>query len=339
VVGGADDAIEPRLVQAQFLEERHAVRRIQLRNLRLDRGAHGHDVRALLLRTLRDRVQVALSLKPFSATLATYMSGFIVMRCSSRSSGRSFLSIGNVRAGLPESMWSRRPLRISRRRLRPCHRPWMPSPRVAGRARPSRGRRARSSVLITSMSAIGSMRPATCTMSSLTKQRTTWAMASVSRMCARNLLPRPSPLRRPRTRPGDVHELDGGRDDLLGPGDFPRAWRAAGPAQARRPRSGRWCRTGSGRRGVLRLRDRIEERGLADVRQADDAALMPMGLRWSLVLRVQDLHCLLAPSRTNTVSASSERTDAGDDRLLVRRGRALQHVVDHLRAVARVADA
>src|SRR5690554_1810768 len=36
---------------------------------------------------------------------------------------------------------------------------------------------------------------------SSSKQRTTWAMASVSRMLARNLLPSPSPLEAPSTRP------------------------------------------------------------------------------------------------------------------------------------------
>ena len=36
---------------------------------------------------------------------------------------------------------------------------------------------------------------------SSSKQRTTWTMASVSRMLARNLLPRPSPLLAPFTRP------------------------------------------------------------------------------------------------------------------------------------------
>src|SRR5690606_18537951 len=37
--------------------------------------------------------------------------------------------------------------------------------------------------------------------SSFSKQRTTWVMASTSRMWARNLLPRPSPLAAPATRP------------------------------------------------------------------------------------------------------------------------------------------
>jgi len=58
-----------------------------------------------------------------------------------------------------------------------------------------------SSVSMISRSEIGSMRFSTWVMSSSTKQRATKAMASQSRMLARNWLPRPSPLDAPRTRP------------------------------------------------------------------------------------------------------------------------------------------
>ena len=58
-----------------------------------------------------------------------------------------------------------------------------------------------NSVLMVSISLNGSILPATCTMSSFSKQRTTWPMASVSRMLARNLLPKPSPLLAPATKP------------------------------------------------------------------------------------------------------------------------------------------
>ena len=54
---------------------------------------------------------------------------------------------------------------------------------------------------MTSMSESGSTRPATCTTSPCSKQRTTWQIASVSRMLARNLLPSPSPLDAPATSP------------------------------------------------------------------------------------------------------------------------------------------
>ena len=47
----------------------------------------------------------------------------------------------------------------------------------------------------------GSTLPATCTTLSSSKQRTTCAIASVSRMLARNWLPRPSPFDAPATSP------------------------------------------------------------------------------------------------------------------------------------------
>ena len=58
-----------------------------------------------------------------------------------------------------------------------------------------------NSRLMVSISRFGSMLPSTWTMSSLTKQRTTCTMASTSRILARNLFPRPSPLLAPRTSP------------------------------------------------------------------------------------------------------------------------------------------
>ena len=58
-----------------------------------------------------------------------------------------------------------------------------------------------SSRSMMAISRAGSQLPSTWMMLSLSKQRTTWTMASVSRMLARNLLPRPSPLEAPFTRP------------------------------------------------------------------------------------------------------------------------------------------
>ena len=71
--------------------------------------------------------------------------------------------------------------------------------RCGGRA--PRCRREISSRSIVSMSRAGSMEPSTWIMSSFSKQRTTWTTASTSRMLERNLLPRPSPLDAPFTRP------------------------------------------------------------------------------------------------------------------------------------------
>ena len=58
-----------------------------------------------------------------------------------------------------------------------------------------------SSVLMVSMSPAGSTLPSTCTTSASLKPRTTWAIASASRMFARNLLPSPSPSLAPFTMP------------------------------------------------------------------------------------------------------------------------------------------
>ncbi|KOT22681.1 hypothetical protein DM52_2456 [Burkholderia mallei] len=54
---------------------------------------------------------------------------------------------------------------------------------------------------MTSMSSSGLTLPATWMTFSSSKQRTTCVIASVSRMFARNWLPRPSPLLAPATRP------------------------------------------------------------------------------------------------------------------------------------------
>ena len=73
--------------------------------------------------------------------------------------------------------------------------------------------------------------------------------------------------------PGDVHELDRGRNDLLGPGDRrelrkPQV-RYRDDAHVRVDRAEGVVRG----RGVLGLRHRVEKRRLADVREPDDAAL------------------------------------------------------------------
>ena len=56
-------------------------------------------------------------------------------------------------------------------------------------------------MLIVSMSSLGETLPSTCTTFSSAKTRITWQIASLSRMLARNLLPRPSPSDAPRTMP------------------------------------------------------------------------------------------------------------------------------------------
>jgi len=56
-------------------------------------------------------------------------------------------------------------------------------------------------VAIVSMSRSGDTSPSTWLTSGSVKTRTTWQIASVSRMCPRNWLPRPCPAEAPRTSP------------------------------------------------------------------------------------------------------------------------------------------
>ena len=70
--------------------------------------------------------------------------------------------------------------------------------------------------------------------------RTTWTIASVSRMLARNWLPRPSPSCAPRDEAGDVVEGDRVRDDLRG-ADV--AATCVEPLVAHRARRRRWARS------------------------------------------------------------------------------------------------
>ena len=56
-------------------------------------------------------------------------------------------------------------------------------------------------MLTVSMSSPGAIRPSTWITSGSVNTRTTWQMASLSRMAARNLLPSPSPSEAPFTMP------------------------------------------------------------------------------------------------------------------------------------------
>ena len=62
---------------------------------------------------------------------------------------------------------------------------------------------------MTSMSDLGSTCPATWVTSSSENTRTTWQIASHSRMLARNLLPSPAPSEAPATRPAMSTKVTG----------------------------------------------------------------------------------------------------------------------------------
>ena len=133
-----------------------------------------------------------------------------------------------------------------------------------------------SSVWITSMSEIGSTLPATWITLSSSKQRTTLTMASVSRMCGEELVAQAFALGGAGHQAGDVDELDDGRHDALGLDDL---------GQLRQARIGHFDHADvglDGAEGIVLGRDaglgqRVEEGGLADVGQADDAALEAHG--------------------------------------------------------------
>ena len=133
-----------------------------------------------------------------------------------------------------------------------------------------------SSVSMISMSRIGSTLPATCITLSSSKQRTTCTMASVSRMLARNWLPRPSPLEAPATRPA------------MSTNSTMAGWIFCGLTMAEscgEARIGHLDDADVGLDGAERIvlrRDAglgqgVEEGGLADVGQADDAAFQSHG--------------------------------------------------------------
>ncbi|CAB4553642.1 unannotated protein [freshwater metagenome] len=68
-----------------------------------------------------------------------------------------------------------------------------------------------NSVLMVSISESGSTFPSTCTTSPSLNTRTTWQIASASRIFARNLLPRPAPSDAPLTMPAiSTKETDAG---------------------------------------------------------------------------------------------------------------------------------
>src|SRR3954467_4356002 len=125
---------------------------------------------------------------------------------------------------------------------------------------------------MTSMSATGSTLPATWITFSSSKQRTTLTIASVSRMWLRNWLPRPSPLLAPATRPAMSTNSTIAGTTRSGP---TLAGRLASRGELRQPRVGQLddadVRLDRAERVVLGrdagLGERVEEGGLADVRQ------------------------------------------------------------------------
>jgi hypothetical protein len=198
-----------------------------------------------------------------------------------------------------------------------------------------------SSVSITSMSCSGSTLPETCTTLSSAKQRTTCTMASVSRMLARNWLPRPSPLLAPATRPA------------MSTNSTMAGWIFCGltmAGQRSEARVGHFDDADvrlDGAEGIVLRRDAglgqgVEEGGLADVGQADDAAFeahagsLLFRMAWALPVWnwqtcVAALNSAPFPA---TARASRARSMAASISSLLFAPRRLQHKIHHFIAIA-----
>ena len=129
-----------------------------------------------------------------------------------------------------------------------------------------------SSVSMVSMSASGAILPSTWVMSESSKQRTTCATASTSRMVARNWLPRPSPLEAPRTRPAISTKVS--RVGMIC-ADLAIVRQLVEPGIRHRDLAD--IRLDGAERIIRRLRrcrlgQRVEQRRLADIGQPDDTA-------------------------------------------------------------------
>ena len=135
------------------------------------------------------------------STLQTYRIGLLVSSMRSFTTASPSSLVSKLRAGFSLSRWASRASPTSTIALASL------SPLLAVRRNFStRFSTVSMSFRISSVSMIilsrtGSTLPSTCTTLSSSKQRTTWRMASVSRILPRNWLPRPSPLLAPLMRP------------------------------------------------------------------------------------------------------------------------------------------
>ena len=136
-----------------------------------------------------------------------------------------------------------------------------------------------SSALMVSRSFFGLTSPSTCTTSSSVKPRTTWAIASASRMFARNWLPSPSPSLAPRTMPAmSTNDTVAGR--MRSEWKISASFVEPGVGQAHDADVRLDRRERVVRREHVVLGQRVEQGGLADVGQADDADSESHGSQW-----------------------------------------------------------
>ena len=198
-------------------------------------------------------------------------------RSAGRACGTAFSSSGlrsTKRAGLPSRSSASDALDQVERLLGllVLAAPWPSSP-AHRRASPGcRGRRASARSRWSRCRRPDRCWPSTWVTSSSSKQRTTWAMASTSRMLARNWLPSPSPFDAPRTRPAMSTKVS-----RVGTISADLASSASSSSRGSGTAHDADVRLDGAERIVRRLRrrglgQRIEQRRLADIGQADDAA-------------------------------------------------------------------
>ena len=127
---------------------------------------------------------------------------FVLRRNQPLTIARSSSVRSAARAGRPSSRTGWILSKISSSRFASLSPPDLAARIALSRRFSTEARSARaSSIWIVSMSRTGLTEPSTWMIFSSSKQRTTWMTASVSRIFARNWLPRPSPFDAPRTRP------------------------------------------------------------------------------------------------------------------------------------------
>src|SRR5690606_15851349 len=193
-----------------------------------------------------------------------------------------------------------------------------------------------SSVSMVSMSEIGSTRPATWTTSLCSKQRTTCAIASTSRMWARNLLPSPSPLEAPATRPAmSTNSITVGRTFC---GFTIRAsWPRRGSGTGTTPTLGPMVQKGKLAAAMPAFVSALQRVDLPTFGRPTMPHLMPMGS--SVLRRVQPGHGVHEIALHRQRQGLQGLVDGALDQDVVIRGRPPQHPGGDQVLVSRMADA
>ena len=275
VVGGADQALEAGLGDAQLAAHLRGLVARQLRQLRLDPGAD-RDRRRVRARRRAPRAHPAPRSRPRRRWRRRGRASRSARGgCAPRPGAAS--GTGDRAHGLVAAQRLDDLPRASRAPRRPPCRPSSPAWR-RGRWRATAVSRSawRSSASTISASRAGSVPPSGCGTPSSPWARTTWQIASVSRIAARKRLPRPSPSDAPRTSPAmSWNSTVSGTAGLAPAASATGSRRSSGTGDHRDVLV-------HGREGVdrglgARQRERVEQRRLPGVGKPDDPDLHDSG--------------------------------------------------------------